>query len=166
MVKKILWLLVFAAAVVLLPSSNSVAGTLNWGVSASSFHIAGGTPNGGPLLAQLKYSIAVDHSVGVKERYTVRNTYFITNNYTYSNDTYTSDTYYSSSSYTSSYSSSDTTTNVWIDASFEGGDKNELQVSANDRIYEKGSNPMDVKVNASFEGGDKNELQVINSITN
>jgi hypothetical protein len=51
------------------------AGTLDRGVHISSFFIAGGA-YGNPLIAQLKYQMAIDTRLGLKSRYTnVTNSY-------------------------------------------------------------------------------------------
>jgi len=133
MIRKAFFLLVLAS--VLLLSSNTKAGTLNWGVSISSFHVAGGTPNGNPALEQLKYMIAVDHKIGIKNRYKVEQ---ITNTYEFSTYNFSSDTYDYSTTY---------------------DDDSYMYDYAYNTKYEKGSSHTEVGINASFTG-DKNELSV------
>lgn len=45
------------------------AGTLDRGVQIDSFFLAGGSP-GNPMITQLKYQMAIDTRLGLKNRYT------------------------------------------------------------------------------------------------
>jgi hypothetical protein len=46
------------------------AGTLDSGVSINALFVAGGSNNGNPAIDSLKYQMAVDSYVGIKNRYT------------------------------------------------------------------------------------------------
>jgi hypothetical protein len=46
------------------------AGTLDSGVSINALFVAGGSNTGNPMIDSLKYQMAVDSYVGIKNRYT------------------------------------------------------------------------------------------------
>jgi hypothetical protein len=75
-------LVTFIVIVVLVLLVNHAdGGTLDRGVQTSSFFIAGG-PSGDSLISQLKYQMAIDARIGLKDRYTM-----ITNTYNYNYNT-------------------------------------------------------------------------------
>lgn len=70
-----------------LSMSSAQAGTLTRGVHLNPFFIAGGA-YGQPFITQLKYQMAIDTRVGLKNRYTT-----VTNSYnTYDNCAFHTDT--------------------------------------------------------------------------
>jgi len=77
---------VFILIIVLILSVGSVrAGTLDRGVSLNPFFISGGN-YGQPSITSLKYQMAIDARVGLKERYmSVTNSY---NTYAYNDCTF------------------------------------------------------------------------------
>lgn len=79
--RKLLITLLVVLVVPALSVDTARAGTLDRGVKTGPSFFAGGG-NGNPMIAQLKYQMAVDTRLGLKNRYTtVTNSY---NTYTYS----------------------------------------------------------------------------------
>jgi len=82
-------LVIFAVLFVsLLLANHAQAGTLDRGVHVGAFFIGGGV-NGDALISQLKYQMAIDTFIGIKERYTtITYTYNYTTNYNDNNGTF------------------------------------------------------------------------------
>lgn len=121
--KRIIFL---TAAVLLALSAGSLqAGTLNWGVSISSFHVAGGSANGNPMMEQLKYQMAVDSKVGLKNRYT---NVFISN-------AYHQDTYFSFDTYNNETIYEEGSSNITVSVDADMGDNGNLTVETYGSVW-------------------------------
>lgn len=55
--------------ILVLSANPAESGTLDRGVSIDPVFTAGGSANGNPAILQLKYQMAVDSKVGIKDRY-------------------------------------------------------------------------------------------------
>lgn len=126
MVRKALILLGLAS--ILLLSNNTEAGTLDRGVKISPMFIAGGSANGDSLTAQLKYQMAIDSWIGIRNRYTT---------------IYTTTVYHNDS-----YDSHDTV--VSIDAEIGSG---EISLNTNPTIFNGSSSQTIITVGADIGEG-------------
>ncbi len=77
--------LLLVTIVILVAAVATNAATLDRGVSVGPMFIAGGSANGNPLVVQLKYQMAIDSEIGIKNRY---RSIYTTN--IYHNDSYDS----------------------------------------------------------------------------
>lgn len=71
-----LFVILVVMFVLALSANPAKAGTLDRGVQIGPFFMAGGSP-GNPMITQLKYQMAIDTRVGLKNRYTTK----VYNNY-------------------------------------------------------------------------------------
>jgi len=118
------------------------AATLDRGVSIGPMFVAGGA-NGNPMIAQLKYQMAVDSKIGLKKRYTT-NVYY---NYSYdSHDTSTTTVSYDSHE---SYDSHDTV--ISVNAEIGEG---EITLNTNPITYKDNASPTVIDVNANIGEGE------------
>ena len=62
--------LICTLGILALAVNTAEAGTLNSGVCLSSLFLAGGSNNGNAAIDQLKYQMAIDSFIGIRERYT------------------------------------------------------------------------------------------------
>jgi len=132
----------------LMLSANTIkAATLDRGVSIGSIFVAGGSANGNPMIAQLKYQMAVDSKVGIKNRYKTVYTTNVYHNYSYdSHDTTTTTvSYYSHES----YDSHDTV--ISVNAEIGEG---EITLNTNPITYKDNASPTVIDVNAEIGKGE------------
>ena len=139
--KKLIAMLV---PVLMITGASARAATLDRGVSIGSMFVAGGSANGSPAMVQLKYQMAVDSKIGIKNRY---KTIYTTNVYhNYFRDSHDTTTV----SYDSheSYSSEDTIISVNADIG-EG----EIILNTNPNVFNDSSSQTVITVGADIGEG-------------
>ena len=123
------------------------AATLDRGVSTSPMFTAGGSANGNAMIAQLKYQMAVDSKIGIKDRYKTIYTTNVYHNYSYdSHDTTTTTVSYDSHE---SYDSHDTV--ISVNAKMGKG---EIMLNTNPITYKDNASPTVISVNAEIGEGE------------
>ena len=129
-------------------SVNTIkAATLDRGVSIGPMFTAGGSANGNAMIAQLKYQMAVDSKVGIKNRYRTIYTTNVYHNYSYDYDSHDTTTV----SYDSheSYDSHDTV--ISVNAEIGEG---EITLNTNPITYKDNASPTVISVNADIGKGE------------
>lgn len=125
--------------VLMITGASARAATLDRGISIGSIFVAGGSANGSAMIVQLKYQMAVDSKIGIKNRYRTIYTTNAYHNYFYdSHDTTTV-----------SYDSHDTIISVNADIG-EG----EIILNTNPIIYKDNASHTLISVDAEIGKGE------------
>lgn len=138
-------LIVMLVPVLMITGASARAATLDRGVSVSSMFVAGGSANGSPAMVQLKYQMAVDSKIGIKNRYRTIYTTNVCYNYFYDSHDTTTVSYDNHES----YSSKDTIISVNADIG-EG----EIILNTNPITYKDNASPTVISVEAEIGKGE------------
>lgn len=140
--KKLIAMLV---PVLMITGASARAATLDRGVSISSMFVAGGSANSSPAMVQLKYQMAVDSKIGIKNRYRTIYTTNVYHNYSYDSHDTTTVSYDSHES----YDRHDTIISVNADIG-EG----EITLNTNPITYKDNASPTVISVEAEIGKGE------------
>ncbi len=139
--KKLIAMLV---PVLMITGASASAATLDRGVSIGAMFVAGGSANGSPAMVQLKYQMAIDSKIGIKNRYRTIYTTNVYHNYSYDSHDTTTVSYDSHES----YSSEDTIISVNADIG-EG----EIILNTNPNVFNDSSSQTVITVGADIGEG-------------
>ena len=138
-------LIVMLVPVLMITGASARAATLDRGVSIGSMFVAGGSANSSPAMVQLKYQMAVDSKIGIKNKYRTIYTTNVYHNYSYDSHDTTTVSYDSHES----YDSHDTVISVNADIG-EG----EITLNTNPITYKDNASPTVISVEAEIGKGE------------